>query len=108
VALVKANVLEEPIISIIRVKRISELGTTLAVTRILPKCRFLQEPHGIASQKAEFFIATAVKTSNLTSMSVLSPYNQTLVLQQLYAISRREELPEGHSKCFPYSIPTCY
>jgi hypothetical protein len=27
--------------------------------------RFLQEPHGVASQKAAFITATAVKTSNL-------------------------------------------
>jgi hypothetical protein len=27
---------------------------------------FLQEPHGLASQKTPFFIVTAVKTSNLT------------------------------------------
>jgi hypothetical protein len=29
-------------------------------------CGFLQEPHGITSQKTPFFIVTAVKTSNLT------------------------------------------
>jgi hypothetical protein len=28
--------------------------------------RFLQEPHSVTSQKTPFFIATAVKTSNLT------------------------------------------
>jgi hypothetical protein len=28
--------------------------------------RFLQEPHGVTSQKTAFFIVTAVKTSNLT------------------------------------------
>jgi hypothetical protein len=27
---------------------------------------FLQEPHGVTSQKTPFFIVTAVKTSNLT------------------------------------------
>jgi hypothetical protein len=30
------------------------------------KRRFLQEPHGVTSQKTPFFIVTAVKTSNLT------------------------------------------
>jgi hypothetical protein len=81
------DVSEERIISIIRVKIINELGTTLAVLRLLvianvssspilvtlmmegyspPKRRFLQEPHGVTSQKTEFFIVTAVKTSNLT------------------------------------------
>jgi hypothetical protein len=33
---------------------------------VLPKRRFLQEPHSVASQKTPFFIVTAVKTSNLT------------------------------------------
>jgi hypothetical protein len=27
---------------------------------------FLQEPHGVTTQKTSFFIVTAVKTSNLT------------------------------------------
>jgi hypothetical protein len=31
-----------------------------------PKRRFLQEPHGVTSQKTTFFTVTAVKTSNLT------------------------------------------
>jgi hypothetical protein len=30
-----------------------------------PKRLFLQEPHGVTSQKTPFFIVTAVKTSNL-------------------------------------------
>jgi hypothetical protein len=29
---------------------------------------FLQEPHGVTSQKTPFFIVTAVKTSNLTTL----------------------------------------
>jgi hypothetical protein len=32
-----------------------------------PKRRFLQEPHGVTSQKTPFFIVTTVKTSNLTT-----------------------------------------
>jgi hypothetical protein len=73
------------------VTRISELGTTIAVTslrRLLvtanvvpsspilftlmmpgyvpPKRRYLQEPHGVTSQKTPFFTVTAVKSSNLT------------------------------------------
>jgi hypothetical protein len=31
-----------------------------------PERRFLQEPHGVTSQKTPFFIVNAVKTSNLT------------------------------------------
>jgi hypothetical protein len=34
---------------------------------IPPKRRFLQDPHGVTSQKTAFFIVTAVKTSNLPS-----------------------------------------
>jgi hypothetical protein len=30
------------------------------------KSWFLQEPHGVTSQKTPFFVVTAVKTSNLT------------------------------------------
>jgi hypothetical protein len=33
---------------------------------IKTKRRFLQEPHGVTTQKTPFFIVTAVKTSNLT------------------------------------------
>jgi hypothetical protein len=68
VALVKTDVSEEPSASFIRVTRISELGTTLAAT---PKCRFLQEPQGVTSQKTTFFLVTAVKTSNLTELVLL-------------------------------------
>jgi hypothetical protein len=31
-----------------------------------PKCRFLQEPHDVTTQKTPFFIVTDVKTSTLT------------------------------------------
>jgi hypothetical protein len=34
---------------------------------VTPCGRLLQEPHGVTSQKAPFFIFTAVKTSNLNS-----------------------------------------
>jgi hypothetical protein len=111
VAPVRTDISQESSASIIRVTRIRELGTTLAVTsnpralrknimwekkrqygipdwgwrvttnvvpshRLLspwcwtryvpPKRRFLQEPHGLTSQKTAFFIITAAKTSNLT------------------------------------------
>jgi hypothetical protein len=35
--------------------------------QVPPKRRFLQDPHGVTSQKTPFFIVTAVNTSNLTS-----------------------------------------
>jgi hypothetical protein len=102
VALVRTDVSEELSASFIRVTRIGVLGTTLAVTRnrrtllvklalflvhrflsswerrryVLPKCRFLHEPHGVTFQKTRFFIVTAVKTSNLTSEK-MCPRNVT-------------------------------
>jgi hypothetical protein len=69
VALVGTDVWEEHIASIIRVRGIIELGT-LAITNdrniLRRNTMFLQEPHGVTSQKREFFTVTAVKTSNLT------------------------------------------
>jgi hypothetical protein len=62
-ALVSTVVSEERIACIIRVTRIGELGTALAVTsnRITLRINvsilhlFLQEPHGVTSQKTTFF-----------------------------------------------------
>jgi hypothetical protein len=68
VAIVRADVSEEPGASFIRVTRIGELGTTQAATsnrRTLR--RNTKQPHGITSQKTPFLIVTAVKTSNLTT-----------------------------------------
>jgi hypothetical protein len=36
--------------------------------QVPPKLRILQEPHGVTSHKIPFFIVTAVKTSNLTTL----------------------------------------
>jgi hypothetical protein len=45
----------------------SPILVTLMMERYVPpKRNFLQEAHGVASQKTAFFIVTAVKTSNLT------------------------------------------
>jgi hypothetical protein len=92
VALVRTDVSQELSASFIRVTRIGELGT-LAVTSnrstlrflspwwrrrwVPPKRRFIQEPHGVASQKTPSFIVTAVKTSNLTMICCFG--NWTLV-----------------------------
>jgi hypothetical protein len=85
VALVRTDVTKELNPSFIRVTRIGELGT-LAVNsnrrtlrrnakywhpdeggaKVPPNLRFLQEPHGVRTQKTPFFIVTAVKTSILT------------------------------------------
>jgi hypothetical protein len=55
--------------SFLRGTRIGELGTTLAATsnrRTLRRNTKYQEPHGVTSQKTQFFIVTALLTSNLT------------------------------------------
>jgi hypothetical protein len=54
VDLVRTDVSEERIASIIRVTKIGELRTTLAVTS--NRRAFLQEPYGITSQMTPFFI----------------------------------------------------
>jgi hypothetical protein len=58
VALVRTDVSEELSSSIIRVTRLGELETTLAVTS--------NRGTLLISQKTAFFIVTAVKTSNIT------------------------------------------
>jgi hypothetical protein len=73
VTLVRTDVSEELSDSLIRVTRIGELGTTLAVRRLQvpPKRRFLQEPHGVTSQKIPFFISRVLlSTSDLKESSL--------------------------------------
>jgi hypothetical protein len=81
VVLVRTDVSEELSASFIRVTRIGELGTMLAVTSnrrrlnffVPPKCMFLQEPHGVTSQKTAF---CSHRCENLKSYitSVTSPH----------------------------------
>jgi hypothetical protein len=40
----------------------------LVRTDVPPKRQFLQEPHGVTSQKTAFFIVISVKTSNPTQL----------------------------------------
>jgi hypothetical protein len=81
VGLVRTDVLEELSASFIRVTRIGELGTTLAVTsnRRTLRRNFLQEPYDVTSQKTPFFIVIAVKTSNLTCLTL----NLTILTSRL-------------------------
>jgi hypothetical protein len=54
------------------VTRIGELGTTLAaISNRLSVRRFLQEPHGVTSQKTPFFTVVVVKTSNRTNITLI-------------------------------------
>jgi hypothetical protein len=57
VALVRTDVSEEPGASFIRVTKIGELGRR---RQFPPKRRYLQEPHGVTTQKTPFFIITAI------------------------------------------------
>jgi hypothetical protein len=105
VDLVKTDVSEERIATIIRLTSIGELGTRLAVTsngstlrgKTL-KSRFLQEPHGVTSQKTAVFIVTAVKNSILTISGIIPHYDSDLFLtftKYLYCGDRnilREEI----------------
>jgi hypothetical protein len=106
VTLVRTDVSEELSASIIRITRIGELRTTLAVTSnrrtltlflvhrfLSPWCRrlyvpskrlFLQEPYGITSQKTTFFIVTVVKTANLKLIFSLLRRSRTGALPQLH------------------------
>jgi hypothetical protein len=76
-ALVKTDVSEERAASIIKGTRIGALrmlavssnGRTATKKYVIPKRRILQVLHGVTSQKTAIFIATAVKTSNLTQCS---------------------------------------
>jgi hypothetical protein len=98
VALERIDLSEEHIATIIRVKIIGEIGTTLAVTsnlstlpsnesvlrflvtaNVVPSSPilFLQEPHGVTSQKTASFIVTAVKTLNLHSINRLGSIVET-------------------------------
>jgi hypothetical protein len=61
VALVRTDISEELSSSFIRVTRIGELETTLAVTSNR------RTSHDVTSQKTTFFVFIAVKTSSLTS-----------------------------------------
>jgi hypothetical protein len=68
VAIVRPGVSEELSASFIRVTRIGELGITLADeggVKFLRNVGSYKSHTALTSQKTPFFIATAVKTSNL-------------------------------------------
>jgi hypothetical protein len=55
VALVRTEVSEESVASMIRVSRIGVLGTKLAVISKPSTLRFLQEPYAVTSKKTAIF-----------------------------------------------------
>jgi hypothetical protein len=111
VALVKTDISEEPGASFIRVTKIGELGTTQAAIsnrrtlrrnsqrtsvhrylspwwrrrQVPPKHRFLQEPHGVTSQKTPFFFYKVL--SFLCSIEVAaSQYNSLIRVGSHYGL----------------------
>jgi hypothetical protein len=70
VGLVRTGVSEELSASFIRVTRIGELGTTPAVTSNRSTLRFLQEPHGVTSQKTPFFTYIMLAASGTYQVSL--------------------------------------
>jgi hypothetical protein len=51
------------------------------MSRRVALVRFLQDPHGVTSQKTPFFIVTAVKTSNLAKVSFIINYKHACSLK---------------------------
>jgi hypothetical protein len=71
-ASVRTDVSEELSTSFIRVVPSSQICVTLMMGRyVLPKRRFLQEPHGVTSQKTPFFNSNGFFRLNLLVMFTL-------------------------------------
>jgi hypothetical protein len=47
-------------------RHVTPVGTDILGALSSPKRQFLQEQHGVTSQKMAFFLVTAMKTANLT------------------------------------------
>jgi hypothetical protein len=82
-ALVRTDVSGELSAYFIRVARIGELGTTLMKEALSSsETSFLQEPHGVTSQKTPFSMVTAVKASNLTQIFAVQKVEFPTLLPQ--------------------------
>jgi hypothetical protein len=87
VALVRTKVLEDHTIFTIRVGRICELGTTINWWYVPQKCWFLQEPHGVTSQKTALFRGTSIKNPksyNLLLLLLFIPLQTRMYKTQLW------------------------
>jgi hypothetical protein len=49
-----------------KLNKITKKNGVFWVVTTCGSCRFLQEPHGVTTQKTPFFIVTSVKTTNIT------------------------------------------
>jgi hypothetical protein len=56
----------------------------LVKTDVSEEPRFLQEPHGVTTHKIPFFIVTAVKTSNFTTLDFV--YRSAFQMPELFSI----------------------
>jgi hypothetical protein len=61
--------------------------------------RFLQESHGVTSQKAPFFIITAVKTSNTTKL-------EEILIPEIYFILNLTTTIPDNIKAFIHNTTT--
>jgi hypothetical protein len=114
VTLVRTDVSEERIASIIRLTRIGELGTTLGVISnrstlltlflahrflstwwwsryVPPKRRFLQESRGITSQKKAFFVSCLRPRRDFDVKVALSLRAKSPALSEHSSAAQREE-----------------
>jgi hypothetical protein len=66
--------------------------------QVPPTRRFLQEPHGVTTQKTSFFIVTAVKTSNLTDFHDVS--------HSSFPIPQANSMRVGVSWNVPWYLPS--
>jgi hypothetical protein len=101
VALERTDVSEELSASFIRVTRIGELGTMLAVTsnrRTLRRnTREIQEPHGVTSQKTPFF------TRRVCLHSILFELNDQFDMKSPNAVGKPASLDFSTDKGLLYT-----
>jgi ABC-type taurine transport system substrate-binding protein len=81
VALVRSNVSEELSASFVRVTRIGELGTTLAVTSIVPISPILVTLMKDALSSSETLVLTRTKWRNIPEDIILQKYQESSWVQ---------------------------